>query len=94
MLQTIFVVCVIATVLLLIFRKKLHLFWITVSPLIGLTGGVLSITFWENGFLLCVIWTVGLPMLLIRNNKEYAIKSSIKLKSNESSTKGGARKTR
>lgn len=86
MLQIIFVVCVIATVLLLIFRKSVKPFWIYVSPLIGLTGGFLSIVF-AGSYLtwrLLIAWTIGLPMLLVQSVNLYKEESNPTQKSNES----------
>lgn len=70
----IYIICIIATIMLIIFRKKTNLVWMIISSFVGLAGGFLSCIFIDNdivGFILFFGWPAGLPMLLAYSNKIY-----------------------
>ena len=79
MIQLIYIGSIISTVILIINRKKLNAFWICLSALIGLIGGVLTASFFTNaylGFFQILLWCPGLPLLLASSNKHlYEIKT-------------------
>lgn len=75
MLQVIYTVCIISTILLIINRNKLNTFWVVLSSLIGIIGGILSLAFINNSLalILLLLWC-GLPIFLAQSSKIYEIK--------------------
>lgn len=76
MLQIIYTVCIISTILLIINRNKLNTFWVALSSLIGLIGGALSLVFVSNflSAIIFLLWCPGLPLFLAQSSKIYEIK--------------------
>lgn len=76
MLQIIYTVCIISTILLIINRNKLNTFGVVLSSLIGLIGGILSLAFINNflALILLLLWCPGLPIFLAQSSKIYEIK--------------------
>lgn len=83
MLQLIYIACIIASVSLIIKRKKLGDFGLPISAFVGLVGGFLSLILIDNilDIVVLILWAVGFPMFLAHSSKAYEFK---RIEENES----------
>lgn len=76
MLQIIYIICIVATIILIIFRKRTGWVWTTISSFVGLAGAALSCVFVDNEIIRYILffgWPIGLPLLLQYSNHMHDI---------------------